>query len=158
MRKQKLNYIADILILLVLFSQVFTGIILHRFPVELTDTAVLGLTRYTWGTLHWGASILFIIAIILHLVLHWGWIKSLTNKYSRRGSLVLVSFVAIVFLFVCLAPYYVTRDLPRRNEFSSTYQVTTYNESERIQKELGGTSNEPHFFSGPWRISPVTSE
>jgi len=152
------NYIADILILIVLLSQVFTGIILHRFPAELTGTTVLGLTRYTWGTLHWGASLLFIIVIVLHLVLHWGWIKSLTNKYFKRGSLLLLSLVAIIFLFVCLAPYYATRDLPRRNEFSSIYRETTYNESERIQKELGGVSNEPHFFGGPWRISPAASE
>jgi len=37
------NYVADILILIVLLSQVFTGIILHRFPAELIGTAVLGL-------------------------------------------------------------------------------------------------------------------
>ncbi|MBN1691152.1 MAG: DUF4405 domain-containing protein [Dehalococcoidia bacterium] len=158
MKRALTNYIADILILIVLLSQVFTGIILHRFPAELTGTTVLGLTRYTWGTLHWGASLLFIIVIVLHLVLYWGWIKSLTNKYFKRGSLLLLSLVAIIFLFVCLAPYYATRDLPRRDEFSGIYRETTYNESERIQKELGGVSNEPHFFGGPWRISPAASE
>jgi len=76
----------------------------------------------------------------------------------KRGSLLFLSLIAIVFLFVCLAPYYATKDLPRRNEFNGIYQETTYNESGRIQKELGGVSTEPHFFSGPWRISPVASE
>jgi hypothetical protein len=35
-------------------------------------------------------------------------------------------------------PYYVTRELPARRDFSAPYQKTTYEESERIKKEWGG--------------------
>ena len=70
--------------------------------------------------------------------------------YSTNGRL--------VFLLMFLTPYYVTRDLPDRNDFSVSYQNTTYDESERIKKELGGTSLEPHSISGPWRKSPSPSE
>lgn len=157
MKKVLTNYVTDILIFIVLSSQVFTGIILHRFPAELTGTTVLGLTRYTWGTLHWLTSLIFIMVIILHVILHWGWIKSLTRKYMNRVSAVFLVLIAVAFLFSFLTPYYVTKDLPKRNEFSSIYRSTTYYESKRIQEELGGVSSEPHLLSGPWRISPEPS-
>ena len=152
-----MNLFMDILLFVVLMSQVFTGILLHRFPPELTDTTVLGLTRYTWGTLHWSVSILFVLVIITHLVLHWGWLKATTVKHIRMRPKVLLATMVVVFLFVFLAPYYVTRDLPDRSDFSPSYQKTTYDESERIKKELGGTSLEPHSISGPWRKTPGTS-
>jgi len=155
MKKVLTNYITDILIFLVLSGQVFTGIVLHRFPAELTGATVLGLTRYTWGTLHWLICIIFAIVIVLHIILHWDWIKALTRKYLKKGSVVFLVLIAAVFLFAFLTPYVVTKDLPKRKEFSSIYQETTYYVSEDIHNELGGQSSEPHLFSGPWRISPV---
>jgi len=158
MKKVITNFIMDILLFVVLMSQAFTGILLHRFPPELADTTVLGLTRYTWGTIHWLVCILFVLVIITHLILHWGWVKAMTLKYIRTRSTVLLASIVVVFLFMFLTPYYVTRDLPSRSDFSVSYQKTTYDESERIKKELGGTSLEPHSISGPWRTSPGPSE
>jgi hypothetical protein len=154
MKKVITNFFMDILLFVVLISQVFTGILLHRFPPELANTTVLGLTRYTWGTVHWSVSILFVLVIITHLVLHWGWVKTTTLKYFKMRSKVLQASTVIILLFVFLTPYYVTRNLPDRIDFSASYQKTTYDESERIKKELGGTSLEPHSISGPWRKSP----
>jgi hypothetical protein len=148
----------DTLLFAVFASQVFTGILLHRFPPELTDTTILGLTRYTWGTLHWLASILFISVIITHLVLHWSWVKATALKYIRVRSKVLLATTVVVLLFAVFTPYYVTRELPARRDFSAVYQKTTYEEAERIKKELGGANPEPHLISGPWRISPGISE
>jgi hypothetical protein len=158
MKKAITNFFMDILLFVVLISQVFTGILLHRFPPELANTTVLGLTRYTWGTVHWSVSILFVLVIIIHLVLHWGWVKTTTLKYFKMRSKVLQASTVIILLFVFLTPYYVTRNLPDRIDFSASYQKTTYDESERIKKELGGTSLEPHSISGPWRKSPWPSE
>ena len=110
------------------------------------------------GTLHWLASLAFATMIVLHIILHWGWIKSLTRKYLNRGATAFLTLAAAVFMLAFLAPYYVTKDLPKRKEFSSIYQKTTYYESERIQKELGGVSPVPHLLSGPWRTSPEQSE
>jgi len=149
MKKVITNFFMDILLFVVLISQVFTGILLHRFPPELANTTVLGLTRYTWGTVHWSVSILFVLVIITHLVLHWGWVKTTTLKYFKMRSKVLQASTVIILLFVFLTPYYVTRNLPDRIDFSASYQKTTYDESERIKKELGGTSLEPHSISDP---------
>ena len=149
MKKVITNFFMDILLFVVLISQVFTGILLHRFPPELANTTVLGLTRYTWGTVHWSVSILFVLVIITHLVLHWGWVKTTTLKYFKMRSKVLQASTVIILLFVFLTPYYVTRNLPDRIDFSASYQKTTYDESERIKRELGGTSLEPHSISDP---------
>ncbi|GEM_PF-1929832 len=158
MKKVLTNYITDTVIFAVLASQVFTGIILHRFPPEMAGATVLGLTRYTWGTLHWLVSLIFIVIVILHLLLHWGWIKTLTRKYMNRGSVVFLVIAAAAFLFAFLTPYYVTKDMPKRKEFSGIYQETTYYEAERIHKEMWGVSLEPHLISGPWRINPQQSK
>ena len=153
-----MNFFMDTLLILVLMSQVFTGILLHRFPLEMADVIVLGLTRYTWGTIHWTVSILFALVVIIHLVLHWGWVKATTLKYIRMRSKVLLAIMVVVFVFIFLMPYYLTSGLPDRSDFSSSYQKTTFNEAERIKKELGGQIAEPHLISGPWRISPGQSQ
>jgi hypothetical protein len=128
------NFFMDILLLVVLMSQTFTGILLHRIPPELADTTVLGITRYTWGTIHWSVSVLFVSVIITHLVLHWGWVKATTLKYIRMRSKILLTATVAIFVFMFLTPYYVTRDLPDRSDFSVSYQKTAYDESERIKR------------------------
>jgi hypothetical protein len=158
MKKVITNYCMDTLLFAVLASQLFTGILLHRFPPELTDATVLGITRYTWGTLHWLASILFVLVVITHLVLHWGWVKATTLKYIKIRSKVLMATTLVVFLFALSMPYYITRGLPDRSDFNASYKKTTYEESIRIKSEIGGTSLEPHSISGPWRRSPSLSE
>jgi hypothetical protein len=121
MKKVIKNFSMDILLFVVLMSQAFTGILLHRFPPGLADTTVLGLTRYTWGTLHWVVSLLFIIVIITHLVLHWGWMKATTQKYFRMTSKVLLGFLAVLSVFIFLMPFYLTRDFRDRNDVGDAY-------------------------------------
>ena len=127
MKKVITNFFMDILLFVVLMSQVFTGILLHRFPPEMADTTVSGLTRYTWGTIHWSVSILFALVIITHLILHWGWVKATTLRYMRMRSRALLASMIIAFLLVFLTPYYVTRDFPDRGNIKN-YTQTSYQE------------------------------
>ena len=135
MKKTITNFFMDMLLFVALMSQVFTGILLHRFPSELASTTVLGLTRYTWGTVHWSASVVFVLVIITHLALHWGWVKATTLKYIRMRSKVLLASTVVVFVFMVFTPYYVTKDFPGRSDFSASYQKTMYYEDERINEE-----------------------
>jgi hypothetical protein len=124
MKKIITNYCTDIFMFVVLMSQVFTGILLHRFPPELTDATILGLTRYTWGTIHWSVSILFALITITHLILHWGWVKATTLRYVRMKSKVLLASMTIFFLIVFLTPYYITRDFPNRQDIMNYTQTS----------------------------------
>ncbi|MDZ7260688.1 MAG: DUF4405 domain-containing protein [candidate division KSB1 bacterium] len=120
MKKVATNFFMDILLFVVLMSQAFTGILLHRFPPELADTTILGITRYTWRTLHWVASLFFVIVIITHLVLHWGWMTVTTQKYFRMTSKALLGFLVVLSVFILLAPFYLTRDFPDRKGVRDT--------------------------------------
>jgi len=133
MKRVTTNFIMDVFLFIVLISQAFTGILLHRFPPELTDTTVLGLTRYTWGTLHWVASLLFIVVIITHLVLHWGWMTATTQKYFRMTSKALLALLIILSVFILLTPFYLTGDFPDRKDVRET-SVESFSLETAIQK------------------------
>jgi len=120
MKKVITNFFMDILLFVVLISQAFTGILLHRFPPELADTTVLGITRYTWGTLHWVASLLFVIVIITHLFLHWGWMAATTQKYFRMTSKALLGLLVVLSVFILLTPFYLTSNFPDRKDVGET--------------------------------------
>jgi len=129
MKKVVTNFFMDILLFVVLMSQAFTGILLHRFPPELADTTVLGIMRYTWGTLHWVASLLFVIVIITHLVLHWGWMTVNTQKYFRMTSKALLGFLVILSVFIFL-------DFPDRKDVTDTYVESSSPETAVQKGEL----------------------
>jgi hypothetical protein len=120
MKRVTTNFIIDIFLFIGLMSQAFTGILLYRFPSQLVDATVLGLTRYTWGTLHWVGSVLFLFAIITHLILHWGWMTATTRKYFRMTSKALLVFLTIISVFILLTPFYLTTDFPARKDIRET--------------------------------------
>jgi hypothetical protein len=42
------------------------------------------LSRHQWGSVHFWVSMIFVTAILLHLFLHWKWVKvSLTGRKRR---------------------------------------------------------------------------
>ncbi len=45
-----------------------------RGPVEVKD--LLGLGRHDWGDVHFVLALLFVLLILVHIVLHWTWIKT----------------------------------------------------------------------------------
>jgi len=45
-----------------------------RGPVEIKD--LLGLGRHDWGDMHFVLALLFVCLILVHLCLHWAWIKT----------------------------------------------------------------------------------
>ncbi len=45
--------------------------------------------RHDWGDVHFILSVIFIILILVHIILHWGWIKSYVKSLlglSRKPS------------------------------------------------------------------------
>jgi len=88
MNKAKLNYLLDAVIGLAFLLSGVTGIAFllmgsggyqgGRNPGF--ATALLGLSRATWSDLHTWASLVMIVGVVVHLVLHWKWIVRLTKK------------------------------------------------------------------------------
>ena len=46
--------------------------------------ALLGITRHTWADVHTYLGLFFIALVVLHLVLHWSYIKCLPGRFVRR--------------------------------------------------------------------------
>lgn len=113
MKKNILNFWMDIFIFIDFVLIIFTGILLHRFPVQLQESTILGVPRYDWGDLHWVLCLLFIALIIAHLALHWNWTRVNCRKYLRIGPKTLIIItVVIVILFGLFFPAYLTKDFP----------------------------------------------
>ena len=99
MKKNTINFIIDLIAFIDLLAITFTGVIMkfvlppgtggrHRL---LTEPAGLGrnfeqrgshikelwtMSRHQWGHIHYILASIFIILMILHIVMHWKWIKN----------------------------------------------------------------------------------
>lgn len=99
MRRAAVNYIIDAVAFLDLISLAATGIIMKwvlppgsggghgrgfrggRGPDDVKQ--LLGLGRHDWGEVHFVLSLLFVFLMLVHLVLHWNWIKTCTRSLLR---------------------------------------------------------------------------
>ena len=117
MKKNTLNFIVDMNILLVFICLISTGVLLHHFTVGTAAAKVLGLTRFDWGTIHWILSITLFSLIVWHLILHLSWGKANIRKYLKLRPGAAVIGLTVVFLFFGIfAPVYLTREFPSRRE------------------------------------------
>ena len=37
---------------------------------------LLGMTRHEWGDIHFWLAVVFVVLMLAHIILHWGWIKN----------------------------------------------------------------------------------
>jgi hypothetical protein len=88
MKKDKLNYLLDVVIGLAFVLSGVTGAAFvlmgeggyqgGRNPGF--ATALLGLSRAAWSDLHTLTSLVMIAGIGVHIAFHWGWVVCLTRK------------------------------------------------------------------------------
>ncbi|MHC4573776.1 MAG: DUF4405 domain-containing protein [Planctomycetota bacterium] len=91
MKRSTLNFIVDLVSFLTLLGMVFTGIIMKYILPPGTGGCGLGfrggrgeeqvrelwsMTRHEWGFIHYDLAVLFVILMVVHIVLHWNWIKN----------------------------------------------------------------------------------
>jgi hypothetical protein len=92
MRRTTLHFILDSISLLNLLLLATTGTIMRwvlppgsgggygrglrggRDPDEIKE--LLGLPRHAWGDIHFTLALLFVFLILVHVLLHWTWIKT----------------------------------------------------------------------------------
>jgi hypothetical protein len=91
MNKTKLNYLLDAVIGLMFALSGVTGVAFllmgsggyqgGRNPDF--KRALMGISRATWSDLHTWASLVMIVGVVVHLVLHWKWIVCVTKQIVR---------------------------------------------------------------------------
>jgi hypothetical protein len=93
-RPARLNFSLDSLLFAIFALSSLSGLILgfvlpgggHRGGRNLwADTALLGLTRHDWSTIHLWAGLTIIALLGVHLTLHWAWITCMTHRYVGCG-------------------------------------------------------------------------
>lgn len=88
MNRAKQNYYVDTVIgIAFLFAGISALVFLIptdwiNFTVSTTPT-VLGINFGVWQSLHKWAGIVLILGVVLHQLLHWKWITSMTQKIFR---------------------------------------------------------------------------
>ena len=96
MKKITVNFIVDSIGFVVLLGIVYTGVIIkyvlppgsgghgHRGGRGGNEVKELwDMTRHEWGDIHFYLSLAFIVIIIVHLVLHFKWIKSYFQNIGK---------------------------------------------------------------------------
>ncbi len=91
--KTKFNIIVDILGFFSFLIISFSGIVLWRILPRgsyqggrgiTTEKMFFGLDRHNWTDIHNYIALVFIALILIHLILHWHWIKSLPKLISGK--------------------------------------------------------------------------
>ncbi len=88
MKKTRLNYMVDALIALAFVLSALTGLVFifagsggyQGGSNEIFRTSMLGISRWVWSDLHLWSSLILILGVGLHFVLHWKWITCVTER------------------------------------------------------------------------------
>jgi len=104
MKRSSLNFIVDLAALLNLAGLAFTGFImkyilppgtgglgrrLHGGPGREHIKDFWSMTRHEWGGIHFYLAVLFVVLMVVHIVLHWSWIKNYFKSlvdFSRKTT------------------------------------------------------------------------
>ena len=90
MKRTTFNFIVDFLSFISLLGLIFTGMVigfilppgtggrgqlLHDGRGREDIKELWAMTRHEWGDIHFYLAVLFVSLMIVHIVLHWKWIK-----------------------------------------------------------------------------------
>ncbi len=88
MNKAKLNFLIDFLAFLSFFVTAITGLVIFFFiPPGIRQgryIEFLGVQKQVWSQIHNYAGLLMILFVLIHIVLHWKWIKSMTKDLFKK--------------------------------------------------------------------------
>jgi uncharacterized protein DUF4405 len=117
MKKTQVNFVLNLSAFYILIFMISTGLLMEYVLLPGSrgghGLSLFGMNRHDWGDIHFYLSIAFMIAMLLHIVLHWNWIRSLFTKNFSSKTTLIFSFVLITSLLLIGAPFFlpIDRDL-----------------------------------------------
>ena len=109
LRKHTQNVVIDLISFVCMMVLLVTGFVLHyRLPPGSHNATILGQDRHEWGEFHFWVAIIFVAGIVVHMILHIPWIKSVLapkDQNKRKNAVLWFSFtiyVLILFSFSLL--------------------------------------------------------
>jgi len=87
MKRSTLHLTVDGLMAFGAVGLILTGLLIEFvLPPGSRQASVRGWTRHDWGDVHFWFAMGILVAGVLHLVLHWGWVCSVTAKLKGVRS------------------------------------------------------------------------
>ncbi|MBC3764452.1 DUF4405 domain-containing protein [Neptunicella marina] len=104
----KWTVVLDILLVLLVLVLTFTGLLLtNTLPPGSRRLTVWTLNRHQWGDVHFYLSMLFITGLVLHLIMHVHYIKSViagNNLRWQRTRLIAAVMVITILIALTVMP------------------------------------------------------
>jgi len=93
MRRNTLNFLVDIVSLVVMFGMIATGLVI-RFVLPPgtggrhggAHKVLCGLGRHDWGDIHFWLAVAIGVLLLVHVALHWAWVCGIVQRLVRRGE------------------------------------------------------------------------
>ncbi len=82
MRRNTLNFIVDLVSLIVMWGLITTGLLMKYIMPPGTGhwLALGGMNRHGWGEIHFWLAVLACILMVLHVFLHWQWVVGTVRR------------------------------------------------------------------------------
>ncbi|MGI9227157.1 MAG: DUF4405 domain-containing protein [Gammaproteobacteria bacterium] len=129
MKKSNLITLIDISAFIGFIFVVSTGVLMRYVlpPRSGRSIEIFGMSRHEWGDIHFYITLIFLIILSVHLILHWKFIRNIfrgkiKNADTSRLFLGIIALLAVLALAV--AP------LVAPKEFSNTTKGNQYGKSE----------------------------
>jgi Domain of unknown function (DUF4405) len=84
MSRAEQNYVLDATIFVALLITTITGLILWLVIPRIFDVVFLGFSRNVWVAAHICFGVLGLASIVIHIIRHWGWLKTLRGRRLSR--------------------------------------------------------------------------
>ena len=77
----------DAVLFLNVFGLLLTGLLIaFVLPPRSHMASVWGLTRHSWGELHFYLAVSALVVMFVHLVLHWSWVCTVASRLIHRAA------------------------------------------------------------------------
>ena len=96
----------NIILFLVFFTLVGSGLTLELRFDEKAKMTIAGFDREEWGEFHFFTALTFIFVVVLHLWSNFGWLKTLYRRNKLLIFLISVAFVVVLVLVAFLPASY----------------------------------------------------
>jgi hypothetical protein len=102
----KLNFWINVAIYVMMGVMLFSGFLMKFTmpPGTGGKLTLLGFDRHGWGVLHFWVAVALLIGVVLHLWLHWAWVRTTTKQYWLRAAVPSIAVLLILTLAAIAAP------------------------------------------------------
>lgn len=146
MKKQHLNYIIDIFMLLVMLAIASIGFVIKYVLVSGSrrweiygnnvEQSFWGMDRHGWGDVHLVMGIVLMVLLILHIILHFNWIICMTKKAIPTKPLryIIVTLTLFIILFCSAFPFIIKYNI--QTGIHKEYHSRELKADERLEESL----------------------